>query len=154
MIYVDKNALVFEDLTELDFTLANRKNRFDLTRAKIVLKKLAKFHASTAAMYEKNPELMNLHLRSLNDSEGETPLAFFFSISMQETLQTIRNIPELQQYLPLLQNYDIVQQEKQVFSRSTEDKFHVLNHGDLWINNIFFSLSDKGTPNDTILVII
>lgn len=149
MVYVDKNALVFEDLTRLKYQLGNRKNRFDLTRSKAVLGKLAKFHASTAAMHEKNSELMELHLRSAINIDEETPLSFFFTISMQETLETIRNTPDLQRFLPKLENYDIVKQGKLVFSRSAEDKFHVLNHGDLWINNIFFSPNDN---EDAILV--
>ena len=152
LIHADKNALVLEDLAGLGYKLANRKNRFDLTRAKLVLEKVAKFHASTAAIYEKNSELMEPHLRSAIDSETETPLSFFFKTSLQETLKTIRNTPELHRFLPLLENYDIVEQEKRIFKRSDAEKFQVLIHGDLWINNIFFSLNDNGTPTDAILV--
>lgn len=144
---------MFEDLTKLDtkYTLANRKDRFDLPKAKLVLEKLAKYHAVTAVIHEKNAKLMELHLNSAIDFD-ETPLTFFFAVSLQETLETIGEIPELQQFLPILENYDIVEQERQVFSRCAEDKFHVLNHGDLWINNIFFSFNDNGEPIDTILV--
>jgi len=71
---------------------------------------------------------------------------------MQETLETIRNTSELHQFLQLLENYDIIKQEKRVFSRSAEEKFHCLCHGDLWINNIFFSFDDKDMPTDSILV--
>lgn len=153
LIHVDNNALVFEDLTQLDtkYTLASRKNRFDLPKAKLVLEKVAKFHAATAVIHEKNAKLMELHQNSVIDSD-ETPLTFFFAVSLQETLETIGEIPELQQLLPILENYDIVERERQVFSRCAEDKFHVLNHGDLWINNIFFSSTDNGEPVDTILV--
>ena len=54
--------MVLEDLTKLDFELANRKNHFDLKRAKLVLAKIAKFHALTAAMYKKDQSSMERHM--------------------------------------------------------------------------------------------
>lgn len=151
-MHVDKNALVLEDLNCLNFKLANRQLRFDLPRAKIVLKKLAKFHAASALMHEKNPELMKMHLSSAINSDEMTPIAYFFIISMQETLETVRNTPELLKFLPLLEGFDIIERGQNVFTRNAEEKFHVLNHGDLWINNIFFSYNEQGEPVDAILV--
>lgn len=143
---------MLEDLNQLGYKLANRKIRLDATRAKLVLKKLAMFHAATAAIYEKQPELMSGHMKATFDSEEMTPLTFFFSISLQETLQTIREEPELVKYLPLLENFDIVEREKIVFRRTADEKFHALNHGDLWINNIFVSYNELNEPLNAILV--
>jgi Ecdysteroid kinase-like family len=151
LLYVDKNALVLEDLTCMDYKLANRKVRFDLSQAKKVLEKLALFHASTASIHAKDSSSMKRYESSLIECE-ESPLVFFFSVSMEETLQTIRETPDLQQYESLLENFDIVQRERGVFQRNSGDKFHVLNHGDLWINNIFFANDEKGHPTDAMLV--
>lgn len=136
----------------MDFKLADRKSRFDLQRAKLVLQKLAKFHAASAKMNDKNPELMKNHLSSIIHSEEETPIAFFFAVSMQETLETVKNTSELQRFVPLLENFDIVKREQKVFTRNADEEFHVLNHGDLWINNIFFSFNEQGEPVDAVLV--
>lgn len=144
--------MVLEDLNNLDFKLANRKNRFDLVKAKLVLKKLAKFHAGSAAMHESNPELMKMHLKSQFNDDETSPLAFFFTVSLQETLETIKNTPELQRFVPLLESFDIIEREKNVFSRNSDEMFRVLNHGDLWINNIFFSSNALGEPVDALLV--
>lgn len=143
---------MLEDLNQLDYKLANRKVRLDVTRAKTVLKKLATFHAATTAINEKQPELMESHKKAAFDSEEMTPLTFFFTVSLQETLETIRGEPELVKYLPLLQKLDIVESEKNVFRRNAGEKFHTLNHGDLWINNIFMSFDQHNEPLNAVLV--
>lgn len=143
---------MLEDLNRLDFKLANRKHRFDLPRAKVALAKLAQYHAATAVIYAKNPKLMDNHLDSIINCEEMTPLSFFFTVSMQETVETVRTSPELKGFLSALEEIDIVEREKKVFTRCADDKFHVLNHGDLWINNFFFALNDHGEPVDAMLV--
>lgn len=144
--------MVLEDLCSINFELASRHERFNLQRAKLVLEKIAKFHALSAILYEKNPSSMDFHMPSAVDGDDPTPLTFFFSVSMQETLKTIRNNPDLQQFLPLLENYDIVAQEKKVFTRSVTDRFNVLNHGDMWINNIFFKYDENREPIEAMMV--
>lgn len=144
--------MVLEDLSSLDFELANRKNRFDLTRAKLVLGKLAKFHALSAAIYQNTPELMDRLMFSPHSSEEMTPLSFFFIASLQESLETIRNCDDLQEFVQFLESYDIIKEEKIVYSHSNNDRFKVLNHGDMWINNIFFKFNDKKEPTDVLFV--
>ncbi|KAL7032151.1 hypothetical protein ACKWTF_007236 [Chironomus riparius] len=144
--------MVLEDLTKLDFELANRKNHFDLNQAKLVLAKIAKFHALTAALYQKDQSSMERHMISAHDAEEMTPLSFFFSASLQESLETIRNCDDLREYVPFLESFDIVQEEKIVYTRNDTDRFRVLNHGDLWINNIFFKFDDAKEPIDVLLV--
>lgn len=151
-MYEDRNALVLEDLNRLDYKLANRKQRLDVARAKIVLTKVAQFHAATAVIQKKSPKLVERYENSVNNSEEMTPISFFFIVSMQETLETIRNTPELEHLAARLEEFDIVEREKDVFSRSPEEKFHALNHGDLWSNNIFFSYDGQGEPVDALLV--
>lgn len=151
-MFADNNALVLEDLNRFNYKLANRKHRLDFERAKIVMEKLAKFHATTTVMHSKQPELMKLHVDSPFHSDEPTPLTMFFAISIQETLETVRNVPHLAKFVPLLETVDIVEREKKVFSRDADDTFHVLNHGDLWINNVFFSENEKQEPIDAMLV--
>lgn len=144
--------MVLEDLLRQDFKLADRKHPFDMKRAQLVLEKLAKYHAASAVAHDKDPKIIELYLESAINSVEENPMAIFFMISLQETLETIKRTPELQSYVKYLEKFDIVDREKKVFTRSADDKFHVLNHGDLWLNNIFISYGEEGEPIDTILV--
>lgn len=144
--------MVLEDLLRQDFKLADRKHPLDMKRAQLVLEKLAKYHAASAVAHDKDPKIIELYLESAINSVEENPMAIFFMISLQETLETIKRTPELQSYVKYLEKFDIVDREKKVFTRSADDKFHVLNHGDLWLNNIFISYGEEGEPIDTILV--
>jgi thiamine kinase-like enzyme len=149
ILYADENALVLEDLTATNYELANRKERFDLARSKLVIEKLAKFHAMTAKMHERNPESI-VHMMSPYDEE--TPLTFFLGASFQESMETIGGSSDLKQFVSKLENFDILQEEKEVYSRVESDRFRVLNHGDLWISNIFFKYDDQKNPVDALLV--
>lgn len=73
---------------------------------------------------------------------------------MHETLETVKTTPELQQYADKLESFGatIVEREKAVFSRTPGDKFQVLCHGDLWINNLFFKLNDDREAVDAMMV--
>ena len=144
--------MVLEDLSTIDFELANRKNRFDLTRAKLVVGKLAKFHAITACMHQKEQNVMARHMTSPHDSEEMTPLSFFLSASLQESLETIRNTNDLEIFAKSVESFDILKEEKTIYSRCGNDKFYVLNHGDLWINNIFFKYNEQREPIDVLFV--
>ena len=73
---------------------------------------------------------------------------------MHETLETVKTTTGLQQYAEKLEAFgsNIVEREKAVFSRNPGDKFQVLCHGDLWINNLFFKLNDEREAVDAIMV--
>jgi Ecdysteroid kinase-like family len=143
---------VLEDLTQFGFQLANRRHRLNEQQAKVVLKKLAIYHACSAVLYENDPNIMDLHMNSGIDMEEPNPLSFFFSVGMQESLTTLQNDPELSSFAPLLENFNIVERERKVFRRTSNEKIHVLCHGDLWINNIFLSHNDKGEPTEAALL--
>lgn len=123
--------MVFEDLSLLNFKLTNRKERLNLNNTKLVLKKLAKFHAFTADAASKDKTLMRNHLTNAISSETENPYHFFFMVSLMETLETVKGIPELARFVEWMENYDIVDIERKVFSRNSDDEFLVLNHGEL-----------------------
>lgn len=118
--------MVLEDLVGLNYELANRKERLDFKRAKLVIDKIAKLHAVSAVLYESEQSSMEYHKMSAVDGDEETPITFFFSASLQEVLETFRNSPELQEWLTTFENYDIVAEEKKVFTRDDKDRFHVL----------------------------
>ena len=50
LVYEDGKALVMEDLSIKGYKLCNRKHRLDLNHAKLLVEKIAKFHAASAVL--------------------------------------------------------------------------------------------------------
>ncbi len=118
--------MVLEDLKALHYELANRKERFDFKRTKLVLEKIAKLHAAGMVIHQKDPESMLYH--QINPLDGdENPLVFFFSVSMQAVLETMRSSADLQKWVSTFENYDIVGEEKKIFA--VGERLNVFNHG-------------------------
>ena len=142
--------IVLEDLNKLGFSLANRKQRLNFAETKLLLEKLAKFHAASAVLHENDPKLLQYFMEGPFSGDELTPIHFFFMASMQETIKTVESNPELSQYADKLKAFGetLFERMKRILSRSSSDKMQVLNHGDLWINNILFTKDHK----DAVLV--
>lgn len=135
LIHVDDNAMVLEDLNYLNFKPSDRKQRLQLNEIKLVLNKLAKFHALNAVAISQDRDLMKHHMTNMYELE-DNPMNFFFMISCMETIDAIKDIPELQKYAEFLSTYDMAAKEKEVFQIGPTETFHMLTHGELII--IFF----------------
>lgn len=62
--------------------------------------------------------------------EGADIMEYFFTVTFQASLETVRCCPELMKFVQKLEAFDAAEEERKVFSASTNDKFQVLNHGD------------------------
>lgn len=50
-------AIIFEDLSVKGYRMISNKEGFDIVHAKLILSKLAKFHASAAVLHEIQPSI-------------------------------------------------------------------------------------------------
>lgn len=118
----------------------------------MVLEKVAKYHATTAVLYQQNPELFRYHKQS-NITENFNPLHLFYSNTVANCIKFAKTFPQLQSYVEKLEKFkeEVVQRMIDVFKRD-DQAFNVLNHGDLWINNLMFHSDDNGEADDVLLV--
>lgn len=118
----------------------------------MVLEKVAKYHATTAVLYQQNPEMFQYHKQS-NITENFNPLHLFYQNAVASCIKFAKTYPQLEPYIEKLEvfNEQVVQRMIDVFKRD-EESFNVLNQGDLWVNNIMFHSDESGEADDVLLV--
>lgn len=152
LIYVDEKAIIQEDLSVRGYEIKDCKKRLNLKECKMVLEKVAKYHASTAVLYQQNPEMFRYHKQS-NITENFNPLHLFYQNAVASCIKFAKTFPQLQCYIEKLEKFQeqAVQRMIDVFKRD-DQSFNVLNHGDLWVNNLMFHSDANGDADDVLLV--
>ncbi|XP_055904970.1 uncharacterized protein LOC129940607 [Eupeodes corollae] len=142
-IYLEDGIIVQENLKVKGYHICDVKKGLNLEQITSCLEKLAKFHATSMVLNRKNPEIFKHHM-SGNVSENPTPLHYLYVYPMQTTIEYCKNNKNLQKYVPKLEDFasKTIPKMINVFSRDKVDRFHVLNHGDMWVNNLMFK-NDK-----------
>ncbi|XP_037922352.1 uncharacterized protein LOC119658746 [Hermetia illucens] len=145
--------LIIEDLGVRKFSNADRLNGMDIEHAKMVLSKLAQFHAASACVFEKDSTFSKQIISSLMSEQ-----AFGFFRIMQPMLWGT-----IIKYLKMWETcQEYVNRMEEMVSRMGDlyvdvytpkpDEFNVLLHGDLWVNNIMFQHDENGQPKDILLI--
>ncbi|GBO99639.1 hypothetical protein EVAR_72025_1 [Eumeta japonica] len=126
----EKSALIFEDLNEKGFIMPSRLEGLDMDTTKIVLRKLAKMHACSAVLNERESKSLN---------------------AMIATVAQWPEFQDLSEQLKLLKpNY--MELTKQVFD-PLASHLNVFCHGDLWTNNVLVKYDSKTKkPLDVIII--
>uniref|UniRef100_A0A1Y9IVZ8 CHK domain-containing protein n=1 Tax=Anopheles minimus TaxID=112268 RepID=A0A1Y9IVZ8_9DIPT len=151
-IYEDEHALVLEDLAVKGFRQPDRRARLDLPHMRLIVQKLAKFHAATAVLGRKNRDLFCVLASSSFATEGN-PMHLFYVNAIQHCIDQTVKVPELRQYTEFLRTFlqHAIEREAKSYE-SDATGFQVLNHGDMWLNNLLWKYDPDGTVNDVIMV--
>ncbi|XP_058119623.1 uncharacterized protein LOC131284809 [Anopheles ziemanni] len=160
LIYEDDHALVLEDLAVKGFRQPDRTARLDLAHLRVIVTKLAKFHAATAVLERKvdsgrkssNRELFSMLANSMFTSE-DNPVHLFYANAIQHCIEQTERVPQLAQYSGFLRNFlqSAIERESKSYER-TAGGFNVLNHGDMWLNNLLWKYDAEGSVEDVIMV--
>uniref|UniRef100_A0A182JZL3 CHK domain-containing protein n=1 Tax=Anopheles christyi TaxID=43041 RepID=A0A182JZL3_9DIPT len=151
-IYEDEHALVLEDLAVKGYRQPDRRARLDQPHMRLAVRKLAKFHAATAVLGRKNRDLFNVLASSNFASEGN-PIHLFYANAIQHCIDQTEKVAELRQYTDGLRSFleHAIAREAKSYE-SDEASFRVLNHGDMWLNNLLWKYDSDGTVADMLMV--
>ncbi|XP_039313572.1 uncharacterized protein LOC105198287 [Solenopsis invicta] len=145
--------LVMEDLAPLGFRMACRLSGLDLDHTILALRGLAKFHAASVAVCEKEPKQKEMYSRGMFSDKHPPEMRGFFIMSVKTLADEIANWPEVKKYSEKIAKLtDHIYQIGIDATEPSEDEFNVINHGDFWVNNMLFKYDNDGKPTDHIFV--
>uniref|UniRef100_A0A1B0C986 CHK kinase-like domain-containing protein n=2 Tax=Lutzomyia longipalpis TaxID=7200 RepID=A0A1B0C986_LUTLO len=118
----------------------------------MVMEKLAKMHASTVVLEEKNPGMFD-HFNQGIFNRTATAFLEFFLMHLDIFIEEVSTWDDYKQYAAKLKKVrnDLNERASQVYDPSKEF-MNVLIHGDLWTNNIMFTFDEKNRPTDLLFV--
>lgn len=143
----DNMTLVFEDLNESGFVVANRKKGVDMAHARILMESLAKYHACSMVLAEKEGSeiFKDLHIHMINE---ESPQAKeHFQRCFNDMTQEVKTWHGYEKYAEKLENIlpKFFEQEINLYKKC-QSKIKVVIHGDLWVSNFMFKYDAKNNP--------
>lgn len=148
----ETQTLIFEDLKERHFEVADCKTGIDQSHVDIILRKLVKLHACSMVLKERNEETFEEFNKGLmvEDRSGPT---LFFELTLADLVEEMETWDGCEIYTKKLKRLQqvLIDQGVALF-KSSKDEFNVLNHGDLWTTNFMFQYDNVGRVQYGVLV--
>lgn len=133
--------------------MVDRQKGLDMTHTKVILEKLAKFHAASAVCHERNGDYGERFVEGMYSRKMEAMFMDMFEQQFQVYLDIVRTWSFGKEYADIMQKWKTTMYNT-IMNAVTpnENSFNVLLHGDMWCNNSMFRYDDKGDIEDVILV--
>uniref|UniRef100_A0A6P7G6H9 Uncharacterized protein LOC114334274 n=1 Tax=Diabrotica virgifera virgifera TaxID=50390 RepID=A0A6P7G6H9_DIAVI len=140
--------IIMEDLSESGYNMLSRQLGFNLEISIKVMEKMAKLHAGSILAYKKNPGVMKSYSTGLHNDADELVRKWVkngFS-ALADACLTWPGFEQYGQKLKMLG--DQAMERGFQASKRKPGGFHVLNHGDTWVNNILIKFGlDKSVAD-------
>lgn len=145
------NSVLMYDLGQDGYKNVNRRECFNLEQTKVVLKKMAQYHA--AAAHYKNHHVISDRLMygafGNNIEAGLAMLDNMMGPTQKMFLSNLKNYKDCQKYHDKLEKY--FSDFREVFTtlaRYDPNEFNTIVHGDCWVNNFLFKIAPNGDLTD------
>uniref|UniRef100_A0A1B0GJA0 Putative ecdysteroid kinase n=1 Tax=Lutzomyia longipalpis TaxID=7200 RepID=A0A1B0GJA0_LUTLO len=148
--------IAMEDLKELNYRMVERRIGLDYEHCCVVLRKLGQMHAASMSLAKEDPSLLDKYTFAPLPGSDEKPgiLQTYFSLNFPSLCKIAKNWEDFEDISLKLEQmkdnfWDLV--PKSLSRRN--DGYRVLNHGDIWINNMLFKYNETtGKPTDVLFV--
>ena len=152
-----KQMLVFEDVSEQSFKMMDRRLGLDLDHARLVIVKLAKLHACSRIVYEAEPTLFDLMMEGcISDDPKKQTFLPYYRRCVGQVMRLVQQWNKDGRWNSILGKLDKLQDKIipygcDVYHRR-DDCFNVLNHNDIWVNNMMFQFEQGTGVKDVLLL--
>lgn len=152
-LQTDNNYILLEDLRPYGFKNADRLNGLDENHTKNVLKKLAQWHAATATRVAKKGLYPKLITQGYFKETSKPLMEDMWNSNLPIYYQAIEHYKGHEEYIKQTKQF-LPQVIDELFNNTNydESEFNVLNHGDVWCNNVMFKYKENGEIEETFLV--
>ncbi|KAL7729674.1 hypothetical protein ACLKA6_007945 [Drosophila palustris] len=154
-IFVDRerSAIIFEDLSVANYVMADRVKRLDKEHVHLILRKLAKMHATSAVFNERNAGNLEKFDRGFFNRYTNAYSGYFVGgllAAARWMSQEPECAPYAQKLFKLAPHYMDIGRE--CFA-PLRDSVNVLAHGDVWTNNVMVKYdANTGHPVDILII--
>ncbi|KAG5678866.1 hypothetical protein PVAND_008497 [Polypedilum vanderplanki] len=135
--------IVLDDLKANGYVMLDRKVGLTVEQGKMVLSKIAKFHALSALRYQKEGVLNNCLDRSKAPMDIDSDFGKGHVRMFTNLIKALEKLDDCKIYVEKLKKFNA----RSIFNKLLNDDspmkcgFKVLNHGDLWTNNAMFKFN-------------
>ncbi|XP_030555762.1 uncharacterized protein LOC115759073 [Drosophila novamexicana] len=152
-----QNTLVFEDLGQLGYVMASRETGLDETHCRLVMERLAEFHAASMVLATLDPKIFEAYSDGMLSPDGlakdDGLLMRFFAGNGQQLHKLVNSWSGYERIAGKIGKYLEQQRAHLVRAQAPVDKeIKVLNHGDLWVNNMLFKYNGAQQVQDVIFI--
>ncbi|CAO1413653.1 unnamed protein product [Diamesa serratosioi] len=145
--YTLTDVIIMEDLCEKHYQISQSKSGLDMEHMKVVLVKLAKFHAASAVHYERHGKYDEKFNRGLYNEDMHDIFNLHYDGTFKFLINEIFNTWGLDNTIIDKMNLwkDFIVEELIRTMRPVVDGFNVMCHGDMWSNNVMFCYTSDGS---------
>lgn len=154
-VYLDLNLIVLEDLNVRNFVMANRLTGLDMNHIKLSLKCLARMHAASVVLHEKDKNVFKDFDTGFYTRRTDA-FHVFFKSSLEVLSKEVANWTDWKEssyYAKKLKALipNLIENGRKSFDCENGD-FNCLNQGDLWTNNVMFQYNAPNIPTKAVIL--
>lgn len=141
------DVIILEDLDESGYIVWDKLKLYDYKHSTGIIRILAKFHAASVVIIKQNEDLVEKIGKELYYT-SDSNRGFILS-TIEGLASAVETWPGYERFGQKLRSkVNTIWDELQDVFKPCTNSLNILNHGDIWVSNIFFKYNEDRTIDD------